>query len=723
MRFTGGQGREVHSTWRKCRFQDSFATTQVVQRGATGIMGKIQLDLADDDGDGNLTINRAYAERYDNWRRLEEMQKLKDKYGDDMESDNESSSSEEAAEWSTEHERGFLRTLAALKARDPRIYTGESFFTAEATREGDVSPYVVSVYLSVSLKEWSTEHERGFLRTLAALKARDPRIYTGESFFTAEATSSEANEAKKCKVKVKSEPPMYLKDYERKLILERAGIIEALANDDDNDDSDDALLKKREKTENEIKKEEDEYYEWLKGRRKEDIADAEQLKGLRELWNDTNLDDDEKFLRDYLLNKDYETNDVVEIPTYEDIVNVEEDDEEMEREKEFERKFNFRFEEPDQEFIKQYPRTVKESLRKVDERRKERRDAYKARKENEKHAKKEHIKELKAMKRKEIEEKLERLKRMAGDEELPVKIDDLEDDFDPAVYDKRIQELFNSNYYEKEADDDAEKPVFSDLSDDSSDESNYDNFAIGTTHQETVEAHEESSLNETTTNGHHQDINSEESLYREKKPTARRKKRNSRFAEAVLRKKPLFDPSMFFLKEKTFEEYFNEYYSLDYEDIIGGDITTRFKYRNVAANSFGLTADEILYADDRQLNAWASLKKVTAYRTDAEERYDIQAYEKKAKNIEKKRRILSTDFGGKRSKKLKEMEERCNSQGEKSGDQNELNAKRNSRKKKKRKIKKQMNNAVMDEEIKTNVQSELREDTTHTPEKMVVDDD
>uniref|UniRef100_F1KY59 Protein KRI1 homolog n=1 Tax=Ascaris suum TaxID=6253 RepID=F1KY59_ASCSU len=650
-------------------------------------MGKIQLDLADDDGDGNLTINRAYAERYDNWRRLEEMQKLKDKYGDDMESDNESSSSEEAAEWSTEHERGFLRTLAALKARDPRIYTGESFFTAEAT-------------------------------------------------------SSEANEAKKCKVKVKSEPPMYLKDYERKLILERAGdiseeedesdrrhcepgyfekqkkikqeIIEALANDDDNDDSDDALLKKREKTENEIKKEEDEYYEWLKGRRKEDIADAEQLKGLRELWNDTNLDDDEKFLRDYLLNKDYETNDVVEIPTYEDIVNVEEDDEEMEREKEFERKFNFRFEEPDQEFIKQYPRTVKESLRKVDERRKERRDAYKARKENEKRAKKEHIKELKAMKRKEIEEKLERLKRMAGDEELPVKIDDLEDDFDPAVYDKRMQELFNSHYYEKEADDDAEKPVFSDLSDDSSDESNYDNFAIGTTHQETVEAHEESSLNEATTNGHHQDINGEESLYREKKPTARRKKRNSRFAEAVLRKKPLFDP-----KEKTFEEYFNEYYSLDYEDIIGGDITTRFKYRNVAANSFGLTADEILNADDRQLNAWASLKKVTAYRTDAEERYDIQAYEKKAKNIEKKRRILSTDFGGKRSKKLKEMEEKCNSQGEKSGDQNELNAKRNSKKKKKRKIKKQMNNAVMDEEIKTNVQSELREDTTHTPEKMV----
>uniref|UniRef100_A0A915B1F1 Protein KRI1 homolog n=1 Tax=Parascaris univalens TaxID=6257 RepID=A0A915B1F1_PARUN len=650
-------------------------------------MGKIQLDLADDNGDGKLTINRAYAERYDNWRRREEMQKLRDKYGDVVESDDESSTSEEAVEWSTEDERSFLRTLAALKTHDPKIYTGESLFTAEAS-------------------------------------------------------SSETNEAKKREVKVKRKPkPMYLKDYERKLILERAGdiseeedegdrghcepnyfekqrkikqeIIEALAVEEDNDDEDDTLLRKREKSENEIKKEEDEYYEWLKGRRKEDIADAEQLKGLRELWNDTNLDDDEKFLRDYLLNKDYESNDVVEIPTYEDIINVEEDDEEMEREREFERKFNFRFEEPDQEFIKQYPRTVKESLRKVDERRKERRDAYKLRKENEKREKKEHIKRLKAMKRKEIEEKLERLKRMAGDEDLPVKVDDLEDDFDPAAYDKRMQELFNSRYYEKEADNDAEKPIFSELSDDSSDESNYDNFAIGTTHQGIDEAHEESSLNEATSSDHHRDRNSKESLFREKKPTARRKKRNSRFAEAVLRKKPLFDP-----KEKTFEEYFNEYYSLDYEDIIGGDITTRFKYRNVAANSFGLTADEILNADDRQLNAWASLKKVTAYRTDAEERYDIQAYEKKAKNIEKKRRILSTDFGGKRSKKLKEMEEKCDSQGEKSGGGNELNAKRNNKKKKKKKIKKQMDNAMMDEEIKTKVQSELQEDTVHTSEKV-----
>ncbi|VDM42077.1 unnamed protein product [Toxocara canis] len=553
-------------------------------------MVKVELDLSDDGENGeSLQINKAYAERYDNWRRLEEMQKLKDKYGSDVGSDDESTSSEEPADWSADHERDFLRTLAALKTHDPKIYSDEKFFTAQPS------------------------------------------------------SSSEADPQKKKKGKKNKEAPMYLKDYERKLILERGGLKAALQDDSDGDDSD-TLLKKREKSQKEIKKEEDEYYEWLKGHRKEDIADADRLKGLRDLWNDASLDKDEKFLRDYLLNKEYETNNDAEIPTYDEIVNVEEDEEEMEREKEFERKFNFRFEEPDQEFIKQYPRTVKESLRKADDKRKERRDAYKARKKEEKRALKEQIKELRALKKAEIEEKLKKLRHISGDDQLPVRIDDLEEDFDPAAYDKRMEELFNNHYYEQEMDEDAKKPVFSDVSSDSSDECDYDNLVVGTAIRgaETSETDGDESLKEQKPNTSQRGGGEEgEFLFREKKPTSRRKKRNSRFAEAVLRKKPLFDP-----REKTFEEYFNEYYALDYEDIIGGDITTRFKYRTVPANSFGLTVDEILSADDRQLNAWASLKKATAYRTEAEERYDIQAYEKKARNVEKKRRIFSTDFGG-----------------------------------------------------------------------------
>lgn len=80
------------------------------------------------------------------------------------------------------------------------------------------------------------------------------------------------------------------------------------------------------------------------------------LKPLRDFWNDPNLDTNEKFLRDYILNNkhtapydaDLEYNYVV----HDSDENLSEDERTIQKQEEFERKYNFRFEEPDQEFIK-----------------------------------------------------------------------------------------------------------------------------------------------------------------------------------------------------------------------------------------------------------------------------------------------------------------------------------------------------------------------------------
>lgn len=78
-----------------------------------------------------------------------------------------------------------------------------------------------------------------------------------------------------------------------------------------------------------------------------------------------------------------------------------------------------------------------------------------------------------------------------------------------------------------------------------------------------------------------------------------------------------------------------------YEDFVG-DQPTRFKYREVPANDFGLTAEELLFASDKELNKWVSLKKACQYRSIEEEKYDQKVYARKKDNMFLKQKVLKS---------------------------------------------------------------------------------
>ena len=54
--------------------------------------------------------------------------------------------------------------------------------------------------------------------------------------------------------------------------------------------------------------------------------------------------------------------------------------------------------------------------------------------------------------------------------------------------------------------------------------------------------------------------------------------------------------------------------ALGFEDVIAGGIRTRFKYTPVQVGDFGLSAEEILLADDRELNRFLGLRRLAPYR-------------------------------------------------------------------------------------------------------------
>lgn len=517
------------------------------------------------------------------------------------------------------------------------------------------------------------EFDKEFFRTLAYLKRRDPAKYEEKPAFFENVKPVEEVALEKRK---KKEKPMTLKDYERKVMLEKGGIFEdeeelvarpraespslvqqqeqlkdeikrALSKidteDEDEDDAKGGLLKERSKTREETEREKADYLIWLADKKSKEPPSEEvkPLAPLKDFWSSKNLSKEDAFLKDYILNKRFVDNSG-DMPTYDDIVATSEDEEELEKQEEYERQYNFRFEEPDSEFVKRYPRNVEESVRIERNKRKEQRQVLKERKQHEKEQQKRELEELKAIKLQEIKERIQKLKEIAATDNMAIKEEDLESDFDPDEHDRRMQRMFDEDYYGVDEGD--QKPEFPDLDVELGIE-NYDREkeAIGGANAEphcedddfVMDADYEETQSKIDQKKDLQDELLESTSGKKKK----KGKKVSKFAEVLRKDKPIFDPE----DEKTYGQYIDEYYKLDYEDMIG-DTPCRFRYVETVPNDFGLSIEEILMANTRELNRWASVKKTVQIRPKYTELGEIEVYKRKAQNESLKKKILPSLF-------------------------------------------------------------------------------
>lgn len=553
--------------------------------------------------------------------------------------------------------------------------------------------------------EVDVKFDQEFFKTLASLKSKNPKIYDKETrFFDDAAEDEEDGEGDggdaegAAKKKTSKSKPVTLKDYERKVILEHNGKFESsddereadeqneraqsptaveeerrlkaefskvMNQEDDGEDEEfGGIFKKRTKTKAQTDAEEADFAKWLAGKQAEIEPEAqEQLAPLKQYWDNSKLTQGESFLRDYILNKGYANTDASEIPTYDEIVGdnapLSDDEQELEKQAEFEQKYNFRFEEPDADFIKRYPRTIEQSIRRTDDKRKEKRKETKERKEQEKLQIMKELDLIKDIKKKEIEEKIRKLKAVTGNDELGFNDDELEEDFDPEAHDRRMQELFNDEYYN--VDEGEEKPECpSDIEELAiEDWDNYDPRQGNDNDDDDLHCEDD----EFNMDCDYDPATAKQQLQQELIENTRsrkgRKGRRNRFMEIIQAEKPVFNPE----DEKTYGDYIDEYYQMDYEDIIG-DQPCRFKYVETVPNDFGLTIEEvicliwvltpvvltfcslqILLAKNKELNQWASLKKAVQNRPDYVEKKEQRLYKLKAKNEDLKRKIFKSLYG------------------------------------------------------------------------------
>ncbi|CAO1319183.1 unnamed protein product [Diamesa hyperborea] len=561
--------------------------------------------------DHRIKTNTNYAKHYDEFRRKEILSHLKN-ISDDSSSSDDASTDEELV--NPEFDKEFFKSLAFLKNKNPKKYEN-----------------IPTFFQNMKSVEETVRDKQTKSKPITVADYQRERLIKTEGRM-----SEDENDDY-------SQLPVQDLTYVQEQQKIKDDLKKALDGSDDEDETNrGGMFKVRDKSKDELESEKVDYLKWLAGQKKDDIGeDAKDLKPLKDFWTSKAIPNDDKFLKDYILNQRYLENG--EVPSYDDIVGLSEDEIEVENQVEYEHKYNFRFEDPDTEYIKRFPREMDDTVRVTDTSRKEKRQERKERKHQEKELKMKDLREFQNIRKREIEEKLVLLKEVAGNEDLCMELHDLNTDFDPAEHDKRMSAMFDNSYYGIDEGD--QKPEFPDLDEEMNIE-NWDNFDKNKTPQSAPEVEEEEvhceddEFNMDADYDPHQAKKSIQDELIEMTKGRKKKRKLSKLAELIKREKPAFNPE----SEKTYQEYLDEYYKLDYEDIIG-DQPCRFKYTECVPNDFGLTVEEIMMASNKELNQWASLKKTMQNRPMNVEMNDVEKYNRKRNNVDLKKKIFLSVYG------------------------------------------------------------------------------
>ena len=448
--------------------------------------------------------------------------------------------------------------------------------------------------------------------TLQAIRSKDPKVYDPNAKFYTTLDETENAEGIKSEAS-KAEKPMYLKDYHRQNLLSGQAAVE----DDkeaapktyaqEQEDLKRSIVKEMHSTaENGEHDEEEEDDGFLVRKEKipmpksdrptitdKDVAEADQ--------------DPELFLSNFMASRAWVATSKSSFQPLES-----DDEEEDKKAEQFEEAYNLRFEDPNKlnEVIRTHARdtTNKYSVRREEvSGRKRQRELERQRKEEEKKQREEERARLRKLKIEELEEKLAKIKKAAGVKSSDFADEDwgrfLDEGWDDEKWEQEMKRRFGDEYYaaneeeDESGDEEGGSPKKRRLKKPKWD----DDIDIG----DLVPDFDEDLDVDIDMDDEDEDEGAEGE------------------SQSGGKKSLELEPSLLPGSSKKF----------------GGT----FRYRESSPVSFGLTARDILMADDAQLNQYAGLKKLASFRDAEKKRRDHKRLGKKARLREWRKQTFGTE--------------------------------------------------------------------------------